>query len=273
MRINGICLRLLLSTSALAYGQIICQDAFAQSQVLSYPSYQRYQGDFAEPTDMVKDNNYYQAQPPAYHYQSLPKQTYPTYQNNNQVPAYQPQPQVYKRAPRMHYHDTGHRSNQLQNMFSNVSQARQPRHYQSNNSTQMRTSPFKQMNRTTMKQNLLRVFLGGGAQGGSGGGGYGANRDPSAIGRASSQRSYALSQADAAEACASRARYGPKDSRKDAAYEARSHANIARAAAEKAQAAASQGGDEARGYASDAWAAANRAESAASRAASFANVW
>lgn len=128
------------------------------------------------------------------------------------------------------------------------------------------------INPNNFRKNMLRVMLGGEPTFSKRRTNYRTTSDGSAVGRASNQRSVALSEADSAEACADRATYGSRNVRQDAAYEARSHARYARVAAEKAQQASSQGPDEARGYAQDAWAAADRAQSAASRAESSART-
>jgi len=127
------------------------------------------------------------------------------------------------------------------------------------------------------KQNLLRIFFGGGSGsgfGGSSGGDSSQNqaKDASIVGQAEALLQRARNQAAQAESDAERARNGDRGSRLSAASSAQYHANDARSAADTAASITYGASQYAQDYAAQARDAANRAQSAADRANYNANI-
>jgi hypothetical protein len=120
------------------------------------------------------------------------------------------------------------------------------------------------------KQDILRMFMGGSAPGGSNQ--QQSQRNSSALYSAQSQLQIARDQAAQAESAASRASYGSdKGARLSAASEAQNHANAARAAADQASSTAYGTSNDASDAAAQARNEANRAQAAADRAQANAN--
>lgn len=127
------------------------------------------------------------------------------------------------------------------------------------------------------KQNLLRIFFGGGSGsgfGGSSGGDSSQNqaKDASIVGQAEALLQRARNQAAQAESDAERARNGDRGSRLSAASSAQYHANDARSAADTAASITYGASQYAQDYAAQARDAANRAQAAADRANYNANI-
>lgn len=124
------------------------------------------------------------------------------------------------------------------------------------------------------KQNLLRIFLGGGTGGTGGFGGSSSSNSPekqahdsSVTGQAEALLQRANDQAAQAESDAARASYGDdKGARQSAASSARYHANDANEAADTAASITYGQSQYAQDYAAQARNAANRAQEAADRA-------
>lgn len=155
------------------------------------------------------------------------------------------------------------RPNMLNNMMSGGVQQRQGL---------FNGSPARPMNQNPFTpQNLLKTFLGGSPNTGSGGSG-GTVDDSAAVGNAQSQLQIARDQAAQAEGDAGRASYGERSSRKSAAYSAQCHADAARAAADRATSIAGGHSLAANDAAAQARNAANRAQAAADRASYNANT-